>query len=87
MLFAVACGIGPRFLHRVRIEALREIDGWATCEEIARTSANFGRPVRKYNTNRALKTVPEFAERSESARERLRYTSLSEGSFSWNLWT
>jgi len=59
-------------LHR-SIEALLSIGIGATCEEISARTAEFGAPVRKYNTNRALKAVPEFAHRIERKGEHLRY--------------
>jgi dephospho-CoA kinase/inosine/xanthosine triphosphate pyrophosphatase family protein len=59
-------------LHR-SIEALLSIGIGATCEEISARTTEFGAPVRKYNTNRALKAVPEFAHRIERKGEHLRY--------------
>jgi len=59
-------------LHR-SLKALLTIGIAATCEEISALTARFGSPVRKYNTNRALKAVPEFAQRIEQKGERLRY--------------
>jgi hypothetical protein len=59
-------------LHR-SLKALLTIGIAATCEEISDLTARLGSPVRKYNTNRALKAVPEFASRLEHKGERLRY--------------
>jgi hypothetical protein len=59
-------------LHR-SLKALLTIGIAATCEEISDLTAKLGSPVRKYNTNRALKAVPEFARRLDSKGERLRY--------------
>ena len=61
------------------LKALRSIHDWATCEQIASTTASFGRPVRKYNTNRALKAVPEFAERLNTKSDKLRYRITDRG--------
>jgi inosine/xanthosine triphosphate pyrophosphatase family protein/dephospho-CoA kinase len=59
-------------LHR-SLKALLTIGIAATCEEISELTAKLGLPVRKYNTNRALKAVPEFANRLEQKGERLKY--------------
>ena len=59
-------------LHR-SIRALLTIGAAATCEEISSLTAELGPPVRTYNTNRALKAVPEFAQRIELKGEHLRY--------------
>lgn len=59
-------------LHR-SLKALLAIGIAATCEEISELTAELGAPVRKYNTNRALKAVPEFAQRIEQKGERLQY--------------
>jgi hypothetical protein len=59
-------------LHR-SLRALLTIGIAATCEEISELTAELGLSVRKYNTNRALKEVPEFAHRLEQKGERLRY--------------
>jgi dephospho-CoA kinase len=63
-------------LHR-SLNALLRIGMAATCEEISILTARLGSPVRKYNTNRALKAVPEFAKRIEQKGERLRYQPTS----------
>jgi dephospho-CoA kinase len=59
-------------LHR-SLKALLAIGTAATCEEISALTAQHGSPVRKYNTNRALKAVPEFAHRLERKGESLKY--------------
>lgn len=59
-------------LHR-SLRALRRIGRAATCDEIAIVTAAQGAAVRKYNSNRALKAVPEFATRVEKRGELLRY--------------
>lgn len=45
------------------LSALAQINRTATCEEISAATKKYGTQVRKYNTNRALKQAPEFAER------------------------
>jgi inosine/xanthosine triphosphate pyrophosphatase family protein/dephospho-CoA kinase len=62
----------PSELHR-SLRALRKIGRAATCDEIAAVTAEQGPAVRKYNNNRALKAVPEFATRLEKRGELLRY--------------
>lgn len=59
-------------LHR-SLKALLQIGNAADCEEISHSTKNFGVQVRKYNTNRALKGVPEFARRIEKRGEHLTY--------------
>lgn len=59
-------------LHR-SLRALRKIGRAATCDEIAAVTTEQGAAVRKYNNNRALKSVPEFATRLEKRGELLRY--------------
>jgi hypothetical protein len=59
-------------LHR-SLKALLTIGIAATCEELSELTDQLGFSVRKYNTNRALKAVPEFAKRLEQKGERLRY--------------
>jgi inosine/xanthosine triphosphate pyrophosphatase family protein/dephospho-CoA kinase len=59
-------------LHR-SLRALHKIGRAATCDEIAAVTAEQGPAVRKYNNNRALKAVPEFATRVEKRGELLRY--------------
>jgi inosine/xanthosine triphosphate pyrophosphatase family protein/dephospho-CoA kinase len=62
----------PSELHR-SLRALRRIGHSATCDEIASGTTDEGIAVRRYNTNRALKAVPEFAQRIEKRGELLRY--------------
>ncbi|MDZ5698698.1 non-canonical purine NTP pyrophosphatase [Chelativorans sp. M5D2P16] len=62
----------PSELHR-SLRALRKIGRAATCDEIAAVTAEQGFAVRKYNNNRALKSVPEFATRLEKRGDLLRY--------------
>lgn len=57
-------------LHRC-LSALEALSRVATCEEIAEATTQFGEKVRVYNTNRALKEVPEFADRIEKRGEAL----------------
>jgi inosine/xanthosine triphosphate pyrophosphatase family protein/dephospho-CoA kinase len=59
--------------------ALERLGRAVTCEQIRDESARFGAPVRLYNTNRALKAVPELAERIESKGQFLRYKILPHG--------
>lgn len=66
-------------LHRCLL-ALADLGRAATCQEISERTAAFGAPVRKYNTNRALKEVPEFATRIEpTGGKLLRYRITSVG--------
>lgn len=51
----------------------------STCKQISEASLKEGRAVRVYNTNRALKSVPEFARRIKRGRELLRYRLLESG--------
>lgn len=62
----------PSELHR-SLRALISIGLAATCEEISALTGELGTPVRKYNTNRALKAAPEFAQRIERKGAKLRY--------------
>jgi inosine/xanthosine triphosphate pyrophosphatase family protein/dephospho-CoA kinase len=64
-------------LHRTLI-ALNEI-GIGTCEQISLKSADLGVAVRKYNTNRALKSAPEFAERVKRSGQLLSYKLTARG--------
>lgn len=59
-------------LHR-SLRALQKIGRAATCDEIAAVTEEQGAAVRKYNNNRALKSVPEFATRLKKRGELLRY--------------
>ncbi|MDA9478255.1 xanthosine triphosphate pyrophosphatase [Bradyrhizobium sp. CCBAU 65884] len=61
------------------LNALRALGSAATCAAISEKAAELGTPVRKYNTNRALKAVPEFAERVKRSEELLRYKLTARG--------
>jgi inosine/xanthosine triphosphate pyrophosphatase family protein/dephospho-CoA kinase len=65
-------------LHRT-LRALKAIGQVGTCEAISAKTAQFGPPVRKYNTNRALKSVPEFAERVKRSGHLLSYRLTARG--------
>jgi inosine/xanthosine triphosphate pyrophosphatase family protein/dephospho-CoA kinase len=65
-------------LHRTLI-ALDAIGDAGTCEQISSRAVALGVPVRKYNTNRALKAVPEFAERVKRSGHLLRYKLTARG--------
>jgi hypothetical protein len=65
-------------LHR-SVRALRKIGRAATCDEIAEVTAEQGPRVRKYNNNRALKSVPEFATRVRKPGQLLKYKLSSRG--------
>ncbi|WBL78017.1 AAA family ATPase [Bradyrhizobium xenonodulans] len=65
-------------LHRT-LNALRAIGSAATCAAISEKAAELGTPVRKYNTNRALKAVPEFAERVKRSEQLLSYKLTARG--------
>jgi dephospho-CoA kinase len=67
-----------RELHRTLI-ALDAIGDAGTCEQISAKSADLGIPVRKYNTNRALKSAPEFAERVKRSGHLLQYKLTARG--------
>jgi dephospho-CoA kinase len=64
-------------LHRTLI-ALNAI-GAGTCEQISLKSTALGIAVRKYNTNRALKSAPEFAERVKRSGHLLSYKLTARG--------
>lgn len=68
----------PGELHRC-LRALVDLNRLATCEEISLASAATGPPVQRYNTNRALKHVPEFAERIERRGKLLSYKITDAG--------
>jgi hypothetical protein len=70
-------------LHRTLI-ALDAI-GAGTCEQISSKSAALGIGVRKYNTNRALKSAPEFAERVKRSGHLLSYKLTARGQRLLNL--
>jgi dephospho-CoA kinase/inosine/xanthosine triphosphate pyrophosphatase family protein len=65
-------------LHKTLI-ALDAIGDAGTCEQISAKSADLGIPVRKYNTNRALKSAPEFAERVKRSGHLLQYKLTARG--------
>jgi len=65
-------------LHRTLI-ALDAIGDAGTCEQIAEKSGSLGIAVRKYNTNRALKSAPEFAERVKRSGDLLSYKLTARG--------
>jgi dephospho-CoA kinase/inosine/xanthosine triphosphate pyrophosphatase family protein len=65
-------------LHRCLLALLR-LNGPASCESISAETAAFGARVRVYNTNRALKDVPEFATRIEKPQSRLQYEITERG--------
>ena len=65
-------------MHR-SIRALSKIGRAATCDEIARTTEQLGVRVRKYNTNRALKSIPEFATRVTKSGQLLKYRLTQQG--------
>jgi dephospho-CoA kinase/inosine/xanthosine triphosphate pyrophosphatase family protein len=65
-------------LHRTLI-ALDAIGDAGTCQQISAKSADLGIPVRKYNTNRALKSAPEFAERVKRSGLLLSYKLTARG--------
>jgi len=61
------------------LQALRFLRKAATCEEISDETRNRGNFVRRYNTNRALKNVPELARRIEKKKSLLKYQITPEG--------
>jgi dephospho-CoA kinase/inosine/xanthosine triphosphate pyrophosphatase family protein len=61
------------------LRALSGLRRTATCEEISKKTIEIGEPVRRYNTNRALKEVPEFADRVQGRGLPLRYRLTSRG--------
>jgi dephospho-CoA kinase len=65
-------------LHRTLI-SLEAIGQVGTCDEISAKSNELGMAVRKYNTNRALKYVPEFAERVKRSGHLLSYRLTARG--------
>lgn len=65
-------------LHRCLI-ALKVIGRSATCDAISTETARQGTPVRRYNINRALKSVPEFAQRVERSSDLLKYKITGRG--------
>jgi hypothetical protein len=65
-------------LHR-SLRALHKIGRAATCDEIADVTADQGHRVRKYNNDRALKGIPEFATRVKKSGQLLKYRLSSRG--------
>lgn len=65
-------------LHRC-LAALNKIAKAASCEQIAEETTRFGTAVRIYNTNRALKEVPEFSTRIEKSESLLQYRITRRG--------
>jgi inosine/xanthosine triphosphate pyrophosphatase family protein/dephospho-CoA kinase len=61
------------------LKALSILRKAASCNEIAKQTGKFGQAVRKYNTNRALKSVPEFAQRVRKSGALLSYRILPSG--------
>jgi hypothetical protein len=59
--------------------ALRRLGRYSTCEEISTETAHAGAKVRKYNTNRALKFIPELATRRKKPGELLQYHITAAG--------
>ncbi len=67
--------IGQSELSR-SLYALNKLRITSTCEEISEETKALGFHVAKYNTNRALKEVPEFAKRVERDGDLLSYKAL-----------
>ena len=65
--------------ERAKYLVLDAIGIAGTCEQISEKSALLGIPVRKYNTNRALKSAPEFAERVKRSDHLLQYKLTARG--------
>jgi dephospho-CoA kinase/inosine/xanthosine triphosphate pyrophosphatase family protein len=65
-------------LHRSLI-ALRALEESGSCAAISQKAIELGIPVRKYNTNRALKSIPEFAERIKRSGHLLSYRITARG--------
>jgi dephospho-CoA kinase/inosine/xanthosine triphosphate pyrophosphatase family protein len=61
------------------LRALKAIGQAATCAAISEKASELAAPVRKYNTNRALKAVPEFAERVKRSEHLLSYKLTGRG--------
>ena len=73
-------------LHRSLI-ALHALGDAGTCEQISAKSVSLGIPVRKYNTNRVLKSAPEFAERVKQSGHLLSYKLTARGEHLLDSWT
>jgi dephospho-CoA kinase/inosine/xanthosine triphosphate pyrophosphatase family protein len=65
-------------LHRTLV-ALQALSGSGSCAAISQKTAELGLSVRKYNTNRALKSIPEFAERIKRSGHLLSYRITARG--------
>jgi hypothetical protein len=65
-------------LHR-SLNALRALGDSGSCAAISEKASELGMPVRKYNTNRALKSIPEFAERIKRSGHLLSYRITARG--------
>jgi inosine/xanthosine triphosphate pyrophosphatase family protein/dephospho-CoA kinase len=65
-------------LHRC-LRALQTLGRTATCDEISAETSRSGSAVRRYNTNRALKRVPDMAERVEKKHSLLSYRLAEKG--------
>ena len=65
-------------LHRT-LTALHALGGTGSCEAISQKTVELGTLVRKYNTNRALKSIPEFAERIKRSGHLLSYRITARG--------
>ncbi|MDN4984658.1 non-canonical purine NTP pyrophosphatase [Bradyrhizobium sp. WYCCWR 13022] len=65
-------------LHRT-LAALEALGGAGSCDAIALKTLELNVPVRKYNTNRALKSIPEFAERVKRSGHLLSYRITARG--------
>lgn len=61
------------------LSALRRLNRYGTCDDISSETAKLGNKVRTYNTNRALKSVPEYARRRKVGNELLRYNITPAG--------
>jgi dephospho-CoA kinase/inosine/xanthosine triphosphate pyrophosphatase family protein len=65
-------------LHRSLV-ALHALGGSGSCAAISQKTVELCMPVRKYNTNRALKSIPEFAERIKRSGHLLSYRITARG--------
>lgn len=61
------------------LAALSQLGKASTCKEISAETVKQGRSIRVYNTNRALKSVPEYAGRLKRGRNLLRYRVTDSG--------
>lgn len=67
------------------VRALHTIGRAATCQEIESMTSTQGLVVRKYNNNRALQSIPEFAVRLQKPKELLRYRLTRRGELLFDL--